>query len=116
MRKLDAALFALSLIAARASAQDLPAGPGKEIFEKVCSQCHGLDIITNLKHTKAEWQSVIDTMAGYGASAKDEEFEAIVNYLAKNFGKDGAAKLSPQASSKRPSPAHLGLDATRPVR
>jgi mono/diheme cytochrome c family protein len=90
VRKLNVILFCLSLIALPASAQDLPAGPGKDLFERVCSQCHGLDIITNLKHTKPEWKAVVDTMAGYGASAQDEELDAIVDYLAKNFGKDAA--------------------------
>jgi len=90
MRKLVVGIFLASLTA---SAQDLPAGPGKDVFEKVCSACHGLDIITALKHTRAEWKSVIDTMAGYGAMAKDEEFDAIVTYLAKNFGKDDASKI-----------------------
>jgi hypothetical protein len=37
-------------------------------------------------------------MISFGAEAKDEEFEAIVNYLAKNFGKaDTAANLKPSA-------------------
>jgi mono/diheme cytochrome c family protein len=86
-----------------ASAQDLPAGPGKDLFEKVCSQCHGLDIITNLKHTKAEWKAVVDTMAGYGASAKDEELDAIVDYLAKNFGKDAAQQAAGKVHLHAPS-------------
>jgi mono/diheme cytochrome c family protein len=98
LRKGSVALV-LSLIAWPGLAQDLPAGPGKDLFEKVCSQCHGLDIITNLKHTKAEWKAVVDVMAGYGASAKDEELDAIVVYLAKNFGKDAA----PRAAAKIPS-------------
>jgi mono/diheme cytochrome c family protein len=86
-------LLSVFLTALSTSAQDLPAGPGKDVFEKVCTQCHGLDIITGLKHTKAEWKAVVDTMAGYGASAKDEEFDVIIDYLAKNFGKDGKSNI-----------------------
>ena len=93
MRKLSFALLALAATALPIGAQDLPDGPGKDTFAKVCSQCHGLDIIVTLKHTKEEWKSVVDTMASYGASAKDEEFDAIIAYLAKNFGKgDASAK------------------------
>ena len=88
------AAFSLFLISLSASAQDLPAGPGKEVLEKVCTQCHGLDVITTLKHTKAEWKSVVDTMVSYGATAKDDEFDAIVNYLAKNFGKGDQSKAA----------------------
>ena len=77
-----------------ASAQDLPAGPGKDVFEKICTQCHGVDIIISQKHTKGEWKEIIDTMASYGATAKDEEFEAIINYLAKNFGKENLSNIA----------------------
>ena len=93
MRKLSLALFALGLATLPMGAQDLPDGPGKDTFAKVCSACHGLDIIVVLKHTKEEWKTVVDTMASYGASAKDEEFDAIITYLAKNFGKADAAHL-----------------------
>jgi len=89
MRKLTLALFALAA-SLPLTAQDLPDGPGKDIFAKVCTACHGADIIVVLKHTKEEWKTVVDTMASYGASAKDEEFDAIVTYLAKNFGKGDA--------------------------
>jgi virginiamycin B lyase len=78
-----------------ANAQDLPAGPGKALTEKVCAACHGVDLITNLKHTKAEWKTVIDTMVGYGAMGTDEELDTIATYLAKNFGREGAALQKP---------------------
>ncbi len=90
MRKLSLTLLTIGLAALPLSAQDLPDGPGKDTFSKVCSACHGLDIVVVLKHTKEEWKTVVDTMAGYGAQAKDEEFEAIIGYLAKNFGKGDA--------------------------
>ena len=67
-------------------AQDLPDGPGKETFSKVCSACHGLDLATGQKKTAEEWKATVDKMAGYGAEASDKDFEAIVAYLAKNFG------------------------------
>ncbi len=100
MRKLSLALFALGLAALPMTAQDLPDGPGKDTFAKVCSACHGLDIIVTLKHSKEEWKTVVDTMASYGASAKDEEFDAIVGYLAKNFGNAPAAAPAAAASAE----------------
>jgi len=94
MHKLTLALLALGVAVLPIAAQDLPDGPGKETFAKVCTQCHGTDVIVVQKHTKAEWKTLVDTMISYGAEAKDEEFEAIINYLAKNFGKaDAAANL-----------------------
>ena len=102
MRTLNLVLFVLGIAALPIAAQDLPDGPAKETFVKVCTQCHGVDIIVTLKHTKDEWKTVIDTMASYGASAKDEEFDAIIDYLAKNFGKpDTAANLKSSAAQAK---------------
>ena len=99
MRNLSLALIAFGLAALPMTAQDLPDGPGKDTFAKVCSACHGLDIIVSLKHTKDEWKTVVDTMASYGATAKDEEFDAIVGYLAKNFGSAPPAAAAADASA-----------------
>jgi mono/diheme cytochrome c family protein len=93
LRKWSLTLFALAVIALPLFAQDVPANSGKALFEKLCSQCHGLDVITNLKHTKPEWKAVVDTMAGYGASGTDEELDVVVNYLAQNFGPKSDAHL-----------------------
>jgi competence protein ComEA len=77
-----ASLFALSAI----RAQDLPAGPGKDTVEKVCTACHGLEAIVALQGGKDIWQSIIDDMKGRGADGSNEDFNAIVNYLSKYFG------------------------------
>jgi competence protein ComEA len=77
-----APLFALSAL----RAQDLPAGPGKDTVEKVCTACHGLEAIVALQGGKDIWQSIIDDMKGRGADGSNEDFNAIVNYLSKYFG------------------------------
>jgi len=77
-----------------ATAQDLPDSPGREVVAKVCGSCHGVDYVTNLKHTKAEWRAVVDTMIGYGATVTDEEVETIVTYLTKNFGRTQEARAA----------------------
>lgn len=69
-----------------AQAQDLPAGPGKETVEKVCTACHDLGAVVALTGTKDIWQSVIDDMKVRGADASDAEFGTIVDYLAKYLG------------------------------
>jgi hypothetical protein len=50
--------------------------------------CHDTARIISKKWTKEEWNTTIDKMAARGAMASDEEFEIIVTYLTKNFGKD----------------------------
>ncbi len=83
-----AAILTPLLLAPAASAQDnLPPGPGKELLTSVCTVCHNLQRVTEKKLSKDEWDDVVDKMAARGARASDEEFDTIVNYLVKNFGK-----------------------------
>ena len=68
MNRLKFSLFfaAALLVILPARAQDLPDGPGKEVFNRVCTQCHGLDQIIELKQTKAEWSAqVLAFLRGY---------------------------------------------------
>ena len=81
-------LLTALLLAALVQAQDLPEGSGKDLVMKVCTVCHELTRITSKKKTKEEWNDTVDKMAARGAMASDEEFEMIVAYLAKNFGKE----------------------------
>ena len=78
----------LFLLAAPVQAQDLPEGAGKETVMKVCTVCHDTFHFTSKRRTQEEWNKTVDLMATRGAQASDEEFDAIVAYLAKNFGKD----------------------------
>jgi competence protein ComEA len=81
-------VFALTSLVALvgANAQDLPAGPGKDAVEKVCTTCHGLEAIVTLQGNKDIWQSVVDDMKGRGADGSNEDFTAIVTYLSKFYG------------------------------
>jgi cytochrome c5 len=81
-------LLLAALLALTANAQDqLPEGDGKKLVEKVCNECHGAETFTQKKRTKAEWDKVIQSMVDKGAEATDAEFDAIVAYLTKYFGK-----------------------------
>jgi cytochrome c5 len=86
------AIAAALLLAASLEAQDLPDGAGKDLVMNVCTVCHDLMRITSKRKTKGEWNDIVDQMATKGAKASDEEFDTIVNYLAKNFGKDKPAE------------------------
>jgi mono/diheme cytochrome c family protein len=87
-RKRLRTLLIAFFLAASVQAQDLPDGAGKDLVMNVCTVCHELTRITSKKKTKEEWNDTVDKMAARGAKASDEEFDTIVNYLAKNFGKD----------------------------
>jgi competence protein ComEA len=69
------------------SAQDpLPEAPAKKTVEDVCGGCHDVDTAIGERHDKAGWQAVIATMVNRGARASDQQFDAIIDYLAKYFG------------------------------
>jgi hypothetical protein len=83
-----AAIVTPFLLVPSMPAQDLPDGPGKDLLSTVCTQCHTLNRITEKKLSKDEWNDIVDRMASKGAKASDQEFDTIVNYLVKNFGKE----------------------------
>ena len=89
--------IALSFLMLSVRGQNLPDGPGKDVFAKVCSACHGLDLATDQKKTKAEWTDTVERMAGYGAEMTKEQKDQIVTYLAAHFG---AAADAPKAEAK----------------
>ena len=66
---------------------ELPDGKGKELVERECTKCHGLEGVTRSRMTKERWAAVVDDMVSRGASGTDEEIEQIIDYLAANFGK-----------------------------
>jgi cytochrome c5 len=73
-------------------AQDLPDGKGKDLLQQICTDCHGLDVITAQRATKDGWASIVDSMVSRGANGTKEQLDTIVDYLAKNFGPDDSKK------------------------
>jgi cytochrome c5 len=65
----------------------LPAGTGRELVQKVCNSCHSVDLITAHHQTREEWNGTVQRMAQRGASATDDQFQQIVDYLTNNFGR-----------------------------
>jgi len=81
-------IFSVVFLALPIAAQSpLPEGEGKKVTERVCNQCHGPENYTRKKHSKSEWEAIVDDMVEKGAAGTDDEFDTIVRYLAKNFGK-----------------------------
>ena len=67
---------------------DLPEGPGKELLEDNCAECHGLQKIVDKAWTKEKWRAVVKDMVSRGATMKPEEIDTLVDYLATYFGPD----------------------------
>ena len=66
----------------------IPDGEGKDVVLKVCTPCHGVSEFSDRRLTPKEWDDKVDQMAARGARASDEEFDIIVKYLSKYFGKE----------------------------
>ena len=60
---------------------------GKELVEEICSLCHEWERVKAQHLSKDQWAGVIKGMIFEGAPVTDEEFDQIVNYLARNYGK-----------------------------
>ena len=65
----------------------LPAGKEKEIFLRMCSNCHALARVTKTRFSKKFWSSVVDDMVSRGAEGTEEEAELVISYLSRHFGK-----------------------------
>jgi competence protein ComEA len=68
-----------------AGAQQLPDGPGKAELMKVCGACHQAERSASVRLTREGWGGVIDDMIRRGAKGTDDEFNAILEYLATHF-------------------------------
>jgi len=69
-------------------AKKLPDGAGKDAVIKACFSCHGAGNFRKVRLTKDEWADQVADMMDRGAQAIEEQEAAIIDYLAKNFGKD----------------------------
>jgi cytochrome c5 len=59
---------------------------GKKLVGQICVLCHEIERVQKQHFTKEEWAGWIKGMIAEGAPVTDEEFSAIVDYLAKNYG------------------------------
>ncbi len=78
----------LGLAATPAFADDypsLPAGPGRDVMVKVCSQCHSPEIAAQQSLDAQGWKDLVNQMANNGAQASDADFDTITKYLTASF-------------------------------
>lgn len=104
--RLGSAWSALALLsAARLPAQDLPEGPGKDLFAKVCSACHPLEYSTRKRFSASDWKAMVNTMAKRGAAASPSELDKITAYLVKNYPAEDTAAAAKEAPKEMPEGA-----------
>ncbi len=72
----------------------LPEGPGNEETRKICSQCHELEQALSARYDRAGWQRTLDKKISIGAKGTEKEFQAVLEYLVKNFHADEVPKIN----------------------
>jgi competence protein ComEA len=72
----------------------LPEGPGKEIAGKLCLDCHDSGNFRKARFSSQEWSDSVADMVERGAKGTPAEIEAVVAYLAKNFGPDSPVRIN----------------------
>ncbi|MCC6539164.1 MAG: helix-hairpin-helix domain-containing protein [Bryobacterales bacterium] len=63
----------------------LPDGPGRAETEKLCKNCHELARSVSRRQDRDGWQTTINKMIAFGTKGSDQEFTAVVDYLAKHY-------------------------------
>ena len=87
-------VFAAVGFALSAAAQDtLPEAPGKAQTLNLCGTCHEAAKATSVKLTREGWIETIDRMKAFGAAGSDEDFAAVLEYLATHFKGDTVRPL-----------------------
>ncbi len=72
----------------------LPDGPGKETVGRICLECHDSGNFRKARYNSEEWSDSVADMVERGAKGTPEEIDAVVAYLAKNFGKDAPVRVN----------------------
>jgi competence protein ComEA len=82
-------LAAAVVCAHNTGAQDesFPEGPGREVFQAVCSACHMPSKVLDKQWTRAQWKDKVLEMLQEEPDVNEREREQIVDYLARNFAK-----------------------------
>jgi competence protein ComEA len=86
-RKVGLLVAAASLAAAQSNEQLLPAGPEREKMVKLCVGCHEIDLVVARRHTREEWDGVVEDMIARGSKGTEEELSFVAEYLSKYLGK-----------------------------
>jgi competence protein ComEA len=75
-------------------AAGLPDGPGKEIVGRMCLSCHDSGNFRKKRCDGEEWSESVADMIERGAKGTGEEIDAVVAYLAKNFGQGAPVRIN----------------------
>lgn len=101
-------LLALSLLAAMAAGDDLPAGKGKELIETTCTKCHSSKQLSQQRLSRAAWDRAITVMQQRNGlwDLEPDVRKEILDYLESHFApqaKDSMDGLGPRTVNPLPN-------------
>jgi alcohol dehydrogenase (cytochrome c) len=82
----------------------LPEGNGKAAVERMCTNCHQLDVITGQRLSQPRWAAKVDEMVALGARGSDSDRQQVVAYLAAHFGNGSSTMTSAGAATVESAP------------
>lgn len=59
---------------------------GEALLQQRCTDCHNLNRVTNKSWSLQQWERTVTNMINKGARLNAEEKDALVKYLAENYG------------------------------
>jgi hypothetical protein len=85
--------------------EELPAGEGKKVVERVCTECHGTDEITSIKRTPDQWRRVVtDMLDRRDTKTSEEEAQQIIEYLIAHFSRQAGVQAAHKAVNEEKRP------------
>ena len=63
----------------------LPEAPGKAVLTRMCTACHGTDVITDAPRTVPSWVDTVLSMKDFGAEGTEEDWKAVTDYIIVNL-------------------------------
>ena len=84
------------------TAPALPPGEGRELVASVCTGCHTLNTIVQIRDGAPGWRQFVNYMIMKGAQVSVHDTDVIVAYLTTNFGPNSPpAAGAPRSSGPR---------------
>jgi mono/diheme cytochrome c family protein len=99
------------------STPNLPPGEGRDLVASVCTGCHALTTIVQIRDGSAGWRQFVNYMIMKGAQVSQHDSDTIVQYLTINFGPNSppAAGAPPPIVAALPAGAGKDLVESRCV-
>jgi cytochrome c5 len=74
-------------------------GKGKDVTKRVCTACHAVTTFSQQRHSKDEWDDIVNSMVSKGLDASDDDLATVRNYLATYLGPAKPDSTKPPAGS-----------------